>query len=112
MVIEGDKFGTALGFPTANLNTEIDLDPGVYAVWVDHLGEKLEGILCFGVKDAAGKMKCEVHLLDYVGDLYGRELSVEIVGDRLSGIEEISDTDALRRKIDQDIRMARCVLNE
>ncbi len=111
IVIEGDKRGAALGFPTANLDVNITLDPGVYAVWVHHLGENIEGVLCFGMKNAAGKIKCEVHLLDYVGDLYGRELSVEIVGDRLSGIEEISDADELRRKIIQDIRMARSVLD-
>ncbi|HBL39201.1 TPA: hypothetical protein DDZ10_00840 [Candidatus Uhrbacteria bacterium] len=110
MVIEGDKRGTALGFPTANLDTNIDLDPGVYAVWVHHLGERLEGVLCFGVKDAAGDMKCEVHLLDYVGNLYGCKLSIEVVGGRLSEIQELPDQDALRRKIEQDILKARLVL--
>lgn len=110
IVVEGDHEGAALGFPTANLDTAPNLDHGVYAVWVYHLGDKLEGVLCHGVRDAAGKMKCEIHVLDYVGDLYGCELSIEIVGERLSEVREIDDQDKLRRKIESDIVMARKAL--
>ena len=110
VVIRGDGCGTALGFPTANVDATVHLEPGIYAARVHHLGEKLEGVLCWGVLDASGKMKCEVHILDYVGNLYGRELSIEIVGGRLSEIREIDDSDELRRKIESDIVMARKAL--
>jgi len=110
-VVHGDGEGTGLGFPTANLDVLLDLDPGVYAVWVVVAGERLPGVICSGALGGGGAYKCEVHLLDFVGDLYGQKLEVEVVGGRLSEIRHISDREALRKKIEQDIRMTRTALD-
>ncbi|MDA1038249.1 MAG: riboflavin kinase [bacterium] len=109
-VIVGEKKGTALGYPTANLKAHPELDYGVYAVKVEHLGEKLPGVLCFGVLDKNNEPKCEVHIFDYVGDLYGRDLTVEVVGDRINGIEKLVGDEAHRSKIVKDINKAKELL--
>ena len=85
-VLRGDRRGTELGFPTAN----IDLDPqmahpprGVYAgrarvndVWYAaaiNLGVNPQ----FGGDPATTPLRIEAYLLDYSGDLYDQVVTVE-----------------------------------
>ena len=84
-VIDGEKRGRTLGFPTANLEAEAHrLVPrfGVYLVraWVDENEE------CFGVANVGVKptfTECppliEVFLLDFKRDIYGQRLTVEFL---------------------------------
>lgn len=109
LVKTGEGKGKAMGSPTANLDVAVDLEPGVYAAWTHHLDTRLESVVCYGVRDPAGKQKFEVHILDYAGDLYGRELSVEIIGERLSGLQDLTH-DEMVKKIESDIRLARAAL--
>lgn len=109
-VIKGDKEGTALGFPTANLDIEIELEPGIYAARVNLLNETIDAVVCHGLKNKLGDVKFEIHIMDYVGDLYGREISGEIVGERISELVDGLDEQALRKKIAEDIEKAKYVL--
>ena len=73
-VIKGDGYGRKLGFPTVNLeigNTELP-PVGVYAgnAVLDEKSYKA-GILV----NPSGKV--EAHLLEYKGDAYGREVTLE-----------------------------------
>lgn len=86
-VVEGRKLGRTIGFPTANLEfAEPYVLPklGVYAVKV-HVkdGRIFSGAANLGVKPTVEgeerKPALEVHLLDYEGDLYGEELSIELL---------------------------------
>ncbi len=114
-VVRGDARGRALGFPTANLAPHTALVPanGIYAVWVE-LGDgvRREGAASLGVRPTfadGDDHRVEVHLLDFSGDLYGREARVEFV-ERLRGEEAFATPEALIARIAQDVRDARAVL--
>ncbi len=79
VVVLGDQRGGTLGFPTANLLVPPDLlvpKLGIYA------GFALErrAAISIGTNPHYGgtERRVEVHLLDFDGDLYGRELQVEL----------------------------------
>ncbi|WP_404452665.1 bifunctional riboflavin kinase/FAD synthetase [Virgibacillus necropolis] len=83
-VIDGDKRGREIGFPTANFKINPDfLLPkiGIYAVKVIYKGEEYEGMANLGLnptfKDGETKPTLEVNIFDYSNDLYGEELQIE-----------------------------------
>lgn len=83
-VIEGDKRGRTIGFPTANLKiSEEALLPktGVYAVKIRYQNMVYEGMANLGYKPTfannKSKPSLEVHIFDYNNNLYGEELKVE-----------------------------------
>lgn len=114
-VVRGDQLGRQLGFPTANLDvTGLALPPhGVYAVEVSLDGRPLPGVLNLGhrptVQDSAPQLRVEVHLLDFTGDLYDRELAVTFI-QKLRDEQKFPSLDALRAQIEADIAAARQVL--
>lgn len=85
-VIEGNKLGRKLGFPTANLQME-DADKlvpanGVYAVEAQVEGESsiLKGMMNIGIRptvDGSRRM-IEVNLFDFDEDIYNRHLKVYV----------------------------------
>ncbi len=87
-VVEGDRRGRTIGFPTANIVLDEGCEPreGIYAVRVRRLDESaaagLDGAAYVGMRPTFDTERrfLEVHLLDYSGDLYGVELLVEFVG--------------------------------
>ncbi len=84
-VIEGRKLGRTLGFPTANVRPESEQLPpnGVYAVRVALDGSRREGIANVGVRPTVAgenaQRLVEVHLFDFAGELYGRDLDVSFL---------------------------------
>ena len=110
-VIEGDKLGRELGFPTANLDvTGLVLPPnGVYATIIRHEGRLHHAALNIGVRPtvAAGRqLRAEVHLLDFDGDLYGQELEVEI-GEKLREEKRFGSVEELKEQIAKDVAAVR-----
>ncbi|MCI0744015.1 MAG: bifunctional riboflavin kinase/FAD synthetase [Verrucomicrobia subdivision 3 bacterium] len=120
-VVKGDGFGHTLGFPTANLDTTgLVLPPnGVYAAHA-HLYPALlqrsgkdEGhraAVNIGVRptlsDPQPKRRVEAHLLDFGGDLYGRELDLTFV-EKLRDEQKFGSIDRLKAQIERDIAAAR-----
>lgn len=128
-VIKGRGLGRQIGFPTANLQTEVETLPpyGVYPVLVrEFCFERREtgraetvsfkpapawmrGLLNFGLRPTFTEPKAgpvlEVHLLDFKGDLYGKQLEVALFS-RLRPEEKFQDTEALKRQIRLDIAEA------
>ncbi len=111
-VAEGDRRGRQLGFPTANLHDVSGLIPqrGVYAVWAKVMGAAsgaVAGVMNVGARPTfnAGE-STEVHLLDFEGDLYGKQLRVAILL-RLRGEVAFTSVDALKEQIKADISKAR-----
>lgn len=103
-VVRGEGRGSKLGFPTANLlGTEnLCLKEGVYAVRVDN---RFLGVANFGYRPTFdGKRKVlEVHILDFEGDLRGKEVSVEFL-EFLRPERKFSDPKELVKQIEEDIQ--------
>ena len=123
VVERGRGRGRALGFPTANLRVsgahKLVPASGVYACWVvvsDTPGpgrglHPLMGALHIGprpVFPGAGD-SVEVHLLDFEGDLYGRNLRLELAR-RLRPVEDFPSAKALVAQMREDVARAREIL--
>jgi riboflavin kinase/FMN adenylyltransferase len=115
-VVRGDGRGRSLGYPTANLEPQAAVLPpaGVYAVEAIVDGTSLPGVANLGTRPtfcgtAAQRPVLEVHLFDWKGDLYGREL--EVTFRRLLREEKrFADAAALREQIGRDVAQARELL--
>ncbi len=111
----GRRLGRTIGFPTANLRAHNEQFPpdGVYAVRCEIGGVAREGVANIGVRPtvAAGgaERTLEVHLFDFEGDLYGRDVEVTFVR-FLRGERKFPDVGGLRTQIEADCRAAREIL--
>jgi riboflavin kinase/FMN adenylyltransferase len=117
-VIRGKGRGaTLLGFPTANINIEIpDLlipKEGIYAVKVYFNGEGLNGAANIGYKPTFGNsiLSCEVHILNFSGDLLGRRLKISFI-ERLRDEKAFSSPEALSEQIKKDVEAVRNIFRE
>jgi riboflavin kinase/FMN adenylyltransferase len=117
-VVEGDRRGRDLGYPTANLDFGEQLVPryGVYAVSVTvhdgpHRGRH-GGVASIGERPTFGvnRPNFEAHLFDFSGDLYGAEISAGLV-QRLRGEERFDTVEALVAQMHRDGAEARAVLS-
>lgn len=111
-VIEGDKLGHKLGFPTANLDaTGFVLPPnGVYTAHAMIRGQTHRAVLNIGhrptVNQPTPQLRVEVHLLDFTGDLYGEEMEVAFAA-KLRDEKKFASLDELKIQIARDIAEAR-----
>ena len=116
VVVEGEKVGRALGFPTANLDLggpfAVPAD-GVYAAWteLDPFSDRARGVpsaVSIGERPTFnGRQRVvEAHLLDFDGDLYGQRLRLHFV-DRLRGQERFDSVAALVEQMKRDVNVAR-----
>lgn len=117
MVVEGDKRGRQIGFPTANLElTAPYVIPrnGVYAVYAHTGGNRYPAVMNIGVRPTflpdSAQPSLEVHLLDFRGDLYGQMLKVEFVR-YLRREERFESVDQLVAQIRRDAEQARHLLS-
>jgi riboflavin kinase / FMN adenylyltransferase len=110
IVAHGDKRGRTLGFPTANLVPDpahAVPDHGVYATraTVPGLGE-WTAATSIGVRPTfvTGRgLLVEAFLLEFEGDLYGRELRLEFL-ERTRGERRFESVDALVEQMHADVR--------
>lgn len=104
-VVEGDRRGRLLGFPTANLDpmTELLPAPGVYAAWFSVDGQVHPAVTNVGNRPTfSGEgVRVEAHLLGFSGDLYGREVTVWFA-ERLREERRFEGVDALVTQIRAD----------
>ncbi len=113
-VAYGRRLGRSLGFPTANLPLKRRVCPirGVFAVRVHGAGSlSLNGMANVGTRPTVDGTAwvLEVHLFDFDGDLYGRELSVDFIG-KLRDERRFDSIDALTRQLRTDAGEARVFL--
>jgi len=114
-VMHGDARGRTIGFPTANIYLKQHVEParGVYAVTARLPdGAEVKGVANIGLRPTVGgaESRLEAHLFDFVGDLYGAELTVAL---RFFLREEkkFENFDALKAQIAADAVQARTMLD-
>jgi riboflavin kinase/FMN adenylyltransferase len=109
-VAHGDKRGRTLGYPTANLVPDPALvvpAHGIYACRAELPGlGTWSAAVSVGVRPTftTGRgLLVEAFLLDFEGDLYGRELRLSFL-ERLRGEERFDSVDALVEQMARDVR--------
>jgi riboflavin kinase/FMN adenylyltransferase len=111
-IAHGDKRGRTLGFPTANLVPDPRLvvpDHGIYACRAEVDGQELVAAVNVGVRPTfkTGRgLLVEAYLLDFQGDVYGRELRLDFL-DRLRGERRFDSVEALVEQMGRDVEDVR-----
>lgn len=114
-VVKGARRGRSIGFPTANIEPPPGrLVPrnGVYAVEVDlPEGARAGGMLNIGVRPTFGAdaRAVEVHIFDFDGDLYDRDLSVGFVN-KIRDEQRFGSVEALIAQLRSDQDVCRALL--
>jgi riboflavin kinase/FMN adenylyltransferase len=115
-VVEGDKRGRQIGFPTANLLLKqrwaIPAD-GVYVAWTDVGGEKRQSVVNVGLRPTfnTDQRTIESYILDFSGDIYGQPMAIEFLH-RLRPEQKFSGIDAIREAIGRDVEAGRAYFRE
>jgi riboflavin kinase/FMN adenylyltransferase len=119
-VVHGDKRGRTIGFPTANILPNVVgvgsicvPARGVYLSSATVEGKTFPSITNVGIKPTvqqSGPLVIETHLLDFDGNLYGKQLTVEF-RDRLRDERKFSGLDELKEQIRKDTDLARARLS-
>jgi riboflavin kinase / FMN adenylyltransferase len=112
-VVGGAQRGRGLGFPTANLalSRGTALAHGIYAVRVYSEGKRRDGAAYLGTRPTFddGEAVLEVFLLDFDGNLYGRDIEVEFI-DFVRGDAKFAAVADLETQMAKDCARAREIL--
>jgi riboflavin kinase/FMN adenylyltransferase len=106
-VVEGDKRGRTLGFPTANLELDepLKLIPkdGVYATRcrVESTWHKSMTNIGFRPTVDGKRHSIETHLLDFNADLYGKTIDIEFYS-LIREEQKFENLDALKTQLGKD----------
>ena len=113
IVVEGDRRGHTLGYPTANLQPDSDkkLIPanGIYLTQTVIGGRLFYGLTSIGVRPTfytAGKRLVETHILNFDEDIYGAAMTVRML-QRLRDEMKFYDTGDLIEQMNQDKKRVR-----
>jgi riboflavin kinase/FMN adenylyltransferase len=113
-VITSDKRGRVLGFPTANL----DIKPqqalpgnGIYATITQVDGKQFPSATNIGIRPTfgEGEKTVETHLLNYKGDLYGKDMRLKFV-QKLRDEQRFPSPEELKVQIEKDVRKVEALL--
>jgi len=120
-VVHGEKRGSTIGVPTANLRITSSCKKsaipktGVY-VSRSHIGDAPRGLMSVTnvgfrptVSDADSALSIETHVLKEVGDLYGKTMSVEFLY-RIRDEIRFSNLEQLKQQIQKDIAFSKSYL--
>lgn len=106
MVTHGAGRGARIGFPTANLSAVDTLLPGtgVYAGRAFLEGGLWNAAIHVGPSPTFGEQtaKVEVHLLDFMGSVYGRLMEVDFIA-RLRDIQPFASVEDLKAQLARDV---------
>ncbi|MBI3133906.1 MAG: bifunctional riboflavin kinase/FAD synthetase [Bacteroidetes bacterium] len=116
-VVQGDRIGTKIGFPTANVKTpSIQLIPksGVFAVKVKHHNKVYHGMMNIGNRptvSAGGERRVEIHIFNFSETIYGDELVVYLI-DRVREEKNFASLEALTEQLKHDETHCRHILEQ
>jgi riboflavin kinase/FMN adenylyltransferase len=113
VVVHGDKRGRTIGFPTANVRVSQPYligKNGVYGVRFIVDGQSYNGVMNIGIKPTFELEKkeksLEVHLFDFQGEIYGKEVEVEFLF-FIRDEQKFSGVEALIAQIHKDVELAK-----
>ena len=113
-VIQGDKRGQELGFPTANVEVEHTQapDPGVYAGFALVNQVTYLAAIHIGPRPTFNDQThtVEAHILDFSQDIYGMDICL-ILEQKLRDVEKFDTIEALQAAITQDCNAVRKTLS-
>ncbi len=115
--IPGHGRGKFLGFPTINMTipSSLDMETGIYAVWVSISGKTFAGALHYGPVPVFGQDEhtLEVFLLDTTGNDIEDTSKIEITPvKRLRDVRNFGTQDALVVQIRKDVEDVRRALRQ
>ncbi len=116
-VIKGDQRGKSTGFPTANIPVSYERAwpaDGVYAGWFSFdKGKRMVCAINIGRRptfyEHAEHSVLEAHILDFEGDLYGRQVRIEFE-EFIRSERRFKDVPALVRQLEKDVEQTRGLL--
>jgi len=113
-VVSGVERGRVLGFPTANIDVDSEQalpHDGVYAT-LAHIGDKVyQSVTNIGKRPTfgAGERSIEVFILDFDRDIYGENLTIELV-EHLRNEIKFASPEELTEQIGKDVEHSRAIL--
>ncbi len=114
LVVPGKGIGHKIGYATANLQVQKQVlpPPGVYAVKVSINGQQFCGVLNMGTQPTFGEneFRIEVHLLEFEGTLYRKDVEVFFVS-KIRDEEVFASSKELAEQIEKDEVIAMKILN-
>ena len=109
-ISHGDKKGRELGFPTLNIRLKKNrtLVSGVFAVEVDGLGQRRQGVANMGYRPTlrGQRPQLEVHVFDFNQQCYGEKIKV-IFRHKLRDEQRFENLEQLTSQIESDAKQAR-----
>ncbi len=114
-VVLGAQRGRTIGFPTANIQPWDELllpVNGVYATYAYLNGKSIPAATNIGIRPTVDgqKVSVESHLLDFDGDLYGQEISLDLIR-RIRPEKKFNGLDELKAQIAKDVDTIRELLS-
>ena len=115
LVVEGSHNGEKMGFPTANLEltyTYVLPKIGVYIGYAKILDKKYKAIISMSTHPTIMELNdpiIEVHILSYKGDLYGKEIEVQLV-EYIRDIKKFNSLEELSEQLTKDCETAKNTL--
>ncbi|MBN1367012.1 MAG: bifunctional riboflavin kinase/FAD synthetase [Dehalococcoidales bacterium] len=114
-VVQGEKRGRKLGFPTANLDVHPRqaLPPfGIYATLAHIGGKTYQSVTNIGIRPTftEGRRTIEVFIMDFEKDIYGKELRVDFIT-KLRDEKKFSSVDELVKQMTEDVKQSKNILN-
>lgn len=111
-VVHGDKLGTKLGYPTANLQIEekdkLIPSEGVYAVKIEIEQAVFEGMMYIGKRPSVtekGTVNIEINIFDFSQNIYDKTIQISILK-YLRGDIKFDNLDALKLQLKADEQQA------
>ncbi len=116
-VVEGNKVGRTLGYPTANLKTD-DISSmlpaqGVYVARVEHEGTWYRSMVNIGIRPTLDMdhVTIEAHVFNFNKDIYGHTIRIAFL-DRIRDEMRFNSLAELKKQLDKDAGISQRLLQQ
>jgi riboflavin kinase / FMN adenylyltransferase len=115
IVVHGRKEGRKIGFPTANIQTNLDLsqlEQGIYASRIKVLGKWYISATSYGNAPVFDfwQVVLETHILDFDMEIYDEVVELELV-EFIRPVMKFDGLESLIEQINNDCERAREIIN-